>query len=70
MTLINIKRVIMNQHSEVLKSMLQDIIAGNMDQAKVSLHNYFVSKTQEASDYGFGKELPADTSERDDSDFI
>lgn len=43
-------------HQEQLKSMLHDIINDRAEQAEVTLHNYFVSKTREVSGLG---EAPA-----------
>jgi len=34
---------------ELLKGMLQDIINGKEEQAAVSMHDYFVSKTREVA---------------------
>lgn len=42
----------MAEHSELLKSMLQDIINDRTDQAQVTMHDYFVSKTREVSGMG------------------
>lgn len=39
----------MPEHSEILKSMLQDIINDRHDQAEVSMHEYFVAKTREVA---------------------
>lgn len=36
-------------HSEVLKSMLQDIINDRQEQATVTMHDYFVAKTREVT---------------------
>lgn len=37
------------EHREILKTMLQDIINGKEEQAAVSMHDYFVSKTREVA---------------------
>lgn len=39
----------MADHTEQLKSMLQDIINGREEQATVTMHDYFVSKTRDVS---------------------
>lgn len=39
----------MADHIEQLKSMLQDFINSKEEQAAVTLHDYFVSKTQEVA---------------------
>ena len=39
----------MADHSELLKSMLQDIINDRQDNASVTMHDYFVSKTREVT---------------------
>lgn len=39
----------MADHTELLKSMLQDIINDRQDNASVTMHDYFVSKTREVS---------------------
>ncbi|WP_407304006.1 hypothetical protein [Acinetobacter sp.] len=36
-------------HSEQLKSMLQDIINDRSEQAHATMHDYFVSKTREVA---------------------
>jgi len=46
----------MSEHSEVLKSMLQDIINDRQEQASVTMHDYFVLKTCEIS--GLSAETP------------
>lgn len=45
-------------HSEKLKSMLQDIINDRHEQAEVTLHDYIVAKTREVS--GFAQPAAAD----------
>jgi len=42
----------MADHQELLKSMLQDIINDRQDNASVTMHDYFVSKTREVSGLG------------------
>lgn len=37
------------EHQEALKSMLQDVINDRMEQASVTMHDYFVSKTREVT---------------------
>lgn len=39
----------MADHAEALKSMLQDIINDRTEQATVTMHDYFVSKTREVT---------------------
>lgn len=39
----------MSDQKELLKSMLKDVISGNEEQASVTMHDYFVSKTREVS---------------------
>lgn len=36
-------------HQELLRSMLQDIINDKQENASVTMHDYFVSKTREVS---------------------
>ena len=48
----------MADHPELLKSMLQDIINDRSDQAKVTMHDYFVSKTREVA--GMGQQVSYD----------
>jgi hypothetical protein len=36
-------------HKEVLRGMLQDVINDKMDQAAVSMHDYFVGKTRQVA---------------------
>lgn len=50
-------------NKELLKSMLQDVINDRMEQAEVTMHNYFVSKTREVTGLGStseGAETEAD----------
>lgn len=49
-----------NPHAETLKSMLQDVINGNQEQAAVSLHDYFVAKTKEVTGLVQGQEIDPD----------
>lgn len=42
----------MADHSELLKSMLQSIINDRQEEASVTMHDYFVSKTREVSGLG------------------
>jgi hypothetical protein len=39
-------------NKELLKSVLQDVINDRMEQAEVTMHNYFVSKTREVTGLG------------------
>lgn len=39
----------MADHTELLRSMLQDIINDKQENASVTMHDYFVSKTREVS---------------------
>jgi hypothetical protein len=48
----------MAEHASLLKSMLQDIINDRQEQATVTMHDYFVSKTKEVS--GLGQQEPAE----------
>lgn len=52
-------------HAEALKSMLQDIINDRHDQAQVTMHDYFVTKTREVAGLGT-VQPPADDSGDDD----
>ena len=36
-------------HKETLKAMLQDVINDKMEQASVTMHDYFVAKTREVT---------------------
>lgn len=36
-------------NQELLKSMLQDVINDRMEQASVTMHDYFVAKTREVT---------------------
>jgi hypothetical protein len=52
-------------NKEALKSMLQDVINDKMEQASVTMHDYFVSKTREVTGLATAKpeeivETPAD----------
>lgn len=47
-------------HQDALKSMLQDVINDRMEQASVTMHDYFVSKTREVT--GLAKQ-PQDTAD-------
>lgn len=42
----------MADNATLLKSMLQDIINDRQEQASVTMHDYFVSKTREVSGLG------------------
>jgi len=48
----------MAEHSELLKSMLQDIINDRPEQAQVTMHDYFVSKTREVAGMGQPAQSP------------
>ena len=52
-------------HSERLKSMLQDIINDRHENATVTMHDYFVSKTREVA--GLGQPV-VETPDDDNSD--
>ena len=54
----------MIEHTEALKSMLQDIINGKHDQASVTMHEYFVAKTREVA----GLSTSTGNSELDEED--
>jgi len=54
----------MADHAEQLKSMLQDIINDRHENATVTMHDYFVSKTREVA--GFGTSQVADIDDTDD----
>ena len=47
-------------HSETLKAMLQDIINDRTEQAAVTMHDYFVSKTREVAGLNKTVEAPAE----------
>jgi len=40
------------EHTDALKSMLQDIINDRHEQATVTMHDYFVAKTREVAGLG------------------
>lgn len=46
-------------HKEALKAMLQDVINDKMEQASVTMHDYFVAKTREVTGLATAKEVPA-----------
>lgn len=48
----------MADHPELLKSMLQDIINDRQEQATVTMHDYFVSKTREVAGMGQPQQDP------------
>lgn len=52
------------EHTDALKSMLQDIINDRHEQATVTVHDYFVSKMREVS--GLGQATHADVDDSDD----
>lgn len=55
-------------HSERLKSMLQDIINDRNEQATVTLHDYFVAKTREVAGFASPQsEEPVQVSNSDDN---
>jgi hypothetical protein len=54
----------MADHTELLKSMLQDIINDKQDNAQVTMHDYFVSKTREVS--GMGQPVVSTMDDNDD----
>lgn len=55
----------MSDHAEQLKSMLQDIINDRQENATVTMHDYFVSKTREVA--GLGQpDVPVQDSDFDD----
>jgi hypothetical protein len=56
----------MADHTEQLKSMLQDIINGREEQATVTMHDYFVSKTRDVA--GLSQESSDDFSDDDFDD--
>ena len=45
---------------EALRGMLQDVINDRMEQAAVTMHDYFVAKTREVAGLGGQAEAPAD----------
>ena len=55
----------MPDHAETLKSMLQSIINDRHEEASVTMHDYFVSKTKEVAGLGEPQSAPADTVEAD-----
>lgn len=54
-------------HSEALRSMLQDIINDRHENATVTMHDYFVSKTREVAGLG-SPSFEADPGDNDDLD--
>jgi hypothetical protein len=50
----------MANHSDALKSMLQDIINDRTEQASVTMHDYFVAKTREVTGLAGQSEVEAD----------
>jgi hypothetical protein len=55
----------MPDHAETLKSMLQSIINDRHEEASVTMHDYFVSKTKEVAGLGEPQSAPEDTTEVD-----
>jgi hypothetical protein len=55
----------MPDHAETLKSMLQSIINDRHEEASVTMHDYFVSKTKEVSGLGGPQSVPTDFDETD-----
>lgn len=55
----------MADHAETLKSMLQSIINDRHEEASVTMHDYFVSKTKEVAGLGEPQSAPADLDETD-----
>ncbi len=53
-------------HKEMLKGMLQDVINDRMEQASVTMHDYFVAKTREVTGLAQTAEEVADPTEVDD----
>lgn len=51
-------------NTEALKSMLQDIINDRSEQARVTMHDYFVAKTREIA--GLATQDPEDPLDPDD----
>lgn len=62
--ILAIERKPMLNNQDLLKSMLQDIINDKMEQASVTMHEYFVAKTREVS--GFAS--PPDTEDTEDTE--
>jgi hypothetical protein len=56
----------MADHAEQLKAMLQDVIHGRTEQASVTMHDYFVSKSREVAGLAPVEEP---TTPDDDTDF-
>jgi hypothetical protein len=54
----------MADHKEQLLSMLKDLIAGNNEQASVTLHDYYVAKTRDVLGTA-----PAEVQMEEDPDF-
>jgi len=50
----------MADHTELLKGMLQDFINGKEEQAAVTMHDYFVAKTQEVTGLVQGQDVDTD----------
>ena len=55
-------------HSEALKSMLQDIINDRHESAEVTMHDYFVSKTREVAGLSTPEYTHDDNDTIDDND--
>jgi len=55
----------MPDHAETLKSMLQSIINDRHEEASVTMHDYFVSKTKEVAGLGEPQSASSDTTEAD-----
>jgi hypothetical protein len=47
-------------HKELLKAMLQDVINDRMEQAGVTMHDYFVAKTREVTGLGSKAQVEED----------
>jgi hypothetical protein len=55
----------MPDHAETLKSMLQSIINDRHEEASVTMHDYFVSKTKEVAGLGEPQSAAPDFDETD-----
>jgi hypothetical protein len=55
----------MPDHAETLKSMLQSIINDRHEEASVTMHDYFVSKTKEVAGLGEPQSAASDIDETD-----
>lgn len=55
------------EHKELLKSMLQDVINDRMEQASVTMHDYFVAKTREVTGLASAPEIDPEVAPQTDA---